>query len=65
MTERTGTRYAREKQVLRCDQNDNQKSNGNGKNNGKNAGISPLRVRKSANAPVEMTALYQTDGETA
>jgi hypothetical protein len=33
--------------------NGNHKSNGN--SNGQNAGISPLRVRKSANASVEMT----------
>ena len=30
-TARTGARYAREKQVLRCAQNDNQNGNGNGK----------------------------------
>jgi hypothetical protein len=36
--------------------NDRKKSKGNGNSKCKNAGISPLRVRKSANAPVEMTA---------
>jgi hypothetical protein len=37
MTERkarTGARYAREKQVLRCAQNDNQKGKGNCKSSG-------------------------------
>jgi len=33
----------------------NSKGNSNSKGKGKNAGISPLSVRKSANAPVEMT----------
>jgi hypothetical protein len=38
MTERkarTGARFAREKQVLRCAQNDNQKGKGKGKGKGK------------------------------
>ena len=38
MTERearTGARYAREKQVLRCAQNDNQKGKGKGKSKSK------------------------------
>jgi hypothetical protein len=33
--ERTGARYAREKQVLRCAQNDNQKSKNNDNSNDK------------------------------
>jgi hypothetical protein len=35
---RTGARYAREKQVLRCAQNDNQKSKSNDNDKGKSNG---------------------------
>jgi hypothetical protein len=35
----------------------NSKGNSNSNSKDQNAGISPLRVRKNANAPVEMTRL--------
>ena len=48
MTERkarTGARYAREKQVLRCAQNDNSKGNGNGNGKGKSKGKSKSKSK--------------------
>jgi hypothetical protein len=68
----TGARYASEKRVLRCAQNDNQKGkcrsrfpSGMTERKAKakakaktNAGISPLRRAKGRAAPVEMTALW-------
>ncbi len=53
-----GARFAREKQVLRCAQNDNQNSNSNSNSNSKaKAKYSSLSTapRKRRAAPVEMT----------
>jgi hypothetical protein len=52
MTERearTGARFAREKQVLRCAQNDNQKGKGKGKGKGKSKGKSKSKSNGKSN----------------